>query len=44
MFEPSPVVFFGNFEKNDKIDLLPKEAVNSEGKFAIFVKTFSEDP
>jgi hypothetical protein len=23
---------------------MPKEAVNSEGKFGIFVKTFSEDP
>lgn len=44
MFEPSPAVILANFERNEDVDLMAKEAVSSDGRCAIFVKTYSEKP
>lgn len=44
MFEPSPAVILANFERNEDIDLLAKEAVSEEGRCAIFLRTYSDKP
>ncbi len=43
MFEVNAGIFLGNIEKNSKIITSSRQAFNHEGKFGIFVKTFSED-
>ena len=37
LFEPCPLKKIASLEKNPKIDILMKEAVNEDGKYAIFV-------